>query len=158
MNLTVFAYIGWTRSLDRSVYSEGMGRMWRLPNRQRSDNRCFKIPLSIGEALYKPYADLQALTVRPRRGIFWPTDEELAPCPALVQLYRETVAAIERTAPQPFHRNHKEIEPSGEVSRLLDSCTFLRHCREEAAVLTEPEWYAMVSNVGRCADGAEAVH
>ena len=27
--------------------------------------------------------------------------------------------------------------------RLVDACAFLRHCRDDAATLTEPEWYQM---------------
>lgn len=82
-------------TLDRSIYSMGKGRMWRLANRRRSDTDRQKVPLSIREVLHKSSADIEALTRRPRKGLFWPADEELSPCPALVQLYQDTAAAIE---------------------------------------------------------------
>jgi hypothetical protein len=83
-------------TLDRSVYSMGRGRMWRLPNRRRTDTGRHKVPLSIREVLHKPHGDLEGLTLRPRKGVFWPPDEDLSPCPGLVQLYQETLSAIER--------------------------------------------------------------
>jgi hypothetical protein len=83
-------------TLDRGIYSSGKGRMWRLPNRLRTDTGRYKVPVTIREALHTSYADLEAFTRRPRRGIFWPVDAELSPCTALVQLYHETAAAIER--------------------------------------------------------------
>jgi Primase C terminal 1 (PriCT-1) len=87
--------------LDLSVYSGGKGRMWRLPNRRRTDTGRYKVPLSIGEVLHKPYADLEALTLRPRKGIFWPPDDELSPCLPLVALYQETVATLKDVHPAP---------------------------------------------------------
>lgn len=100
-------------SLDRGVYSAGMGRMWRLPNRRRSDNRRFKVPLAMREVLHRPYADLEALTHRPRKGLFWLPEGELSPCPALVELYRETTAATDRECPV-RHRRDAEMVGCGE--------------------------------------------
>jgi Primase C terminal 1 (PriCT-1) len=81
-------------TFDRSIYSLGKGRMWRLPNRRRSDTNCYKVPPAISEVLHKSYADLEALTHQPRKGIFWPSEDDLSPCPGLVELYRETTAAM----------------------------------------------------------------
>jgi Primase C terminal 1 (PriCT-1) len=86
-------------TLDRGIYSGGKSRMWRLPNRRRSENGCFKIPLALREALHTSAAELEALTHRPRKGIFWPADNELSPCPALVELYHETVASLKDVRP-----------------------------------------------------------
>jgi hypothetical protein len=144
--------------LDRSVYSGGKGRMWRLPNRQRTDTKRYKVPLSMREVLHKPYADLEALTFRPRKGIFWPTDEELSPCRGLEQLYAVTVEAIERSSLSHSPRQSAESGTGGDVDVLLSRCAFVRHCRDDAPTLSEPEWFAMVSNVSRCAGGSAAVH
>jgi hypothetical protein len=145
-------------TLDRSIYSMGKGRMWRLANRRRSDTGRYKVPLSIREVLHKPYADLEALTLRPRKGLFWPADEELSPCPAPVQLYQDTASATERQDSLVGRRAYEGVDASGDAALLLDRCAFIRHCRDDAATLTEPEWYAMVSNVVRCIDGQAAVH
>ena len=62
--------------------------MWRMPNRQRIDTQRYKVPLSMREVLHKLYADLDVLTLHPRKGIFWPADDRIGgPCPGLVQLY-----------------------------------------------------------------------
>jgi hypothetical protein len=127
-------------TLDRSIYSMGKGRMWRLPNRRRSDTGRYKVPLSIREVLYKPYAALEALTVRARKGIFWPPEEDLSPCPGLVELYQETAVAIERT-PDAHHPYDRAGSAShGDVSVLIDRCAFIRHCQDDAAMLSEPQW------------------
>jgi len=91
-------------TLDHSVYSGGQGRMWRLPNRRRSENGRFKIPLAPREVLHTPSAEIEALAHRPRKGIFWPMENELSPCPALVELYHETLANLKD--PRPAQTGH----------------------------------------------------
>jgi putative DNA primase/helicase len=145
-------------TLDRGIYSGGKGRMWRLVNRQRSDTGRYKIPVTMQEVLHKPYADLEALTLSPRKGMFWPAEEDFSRCPGLVQLYQETAAAVERAASVCPHCARDASPRHGDVDVLLSRCAFLRHCRDDAATLPEPEWYSMVSNVARCRHGAEAVH
>lgn len=73
--------LGIAPSLDHGIYSGGKGQMWRLPNRLRSDTERFKVALAIREVLHKPDTNLEALTTSPRKGIFWPPDDELSPCP-----------------------------------------------------------------------------
>jgi hypothetical protein len=65
---------------------------------------------------------------------------------------------MERQDSLPTRRGSEGVDVSGDVHLLIDRCAFIRHCRDEAATLTEPEWYSMVSNVGRCIDGQAAVH
>jgi hypothetical protein len=86
-------------TLDRGIYSMGKGRMWRLPNRRRSDTGRYKVPFSMREVLHKPYADLEVLTRRPRKGLFWPSDEDLSPCSVLGQLYQQVIATLGDTSP-----------------------------------------------------------
>ena len=45
-----------------------------------------------------------------------------------------------------------------EIRPILDGCAWLRHCLSEAATLSEPEWYAALSVVGRCKDGQRLAH
>jgi hypothetical protein len=145
-------------TLDRGIYSGGQGRMWRLPNRRRADNGRYKVPLAMPEVLYQHSADIEALTQRPRKRRCWPSDDELSPCPALVALYHDMVAAIERSLAPAARSGRSQSTAWGEVGLLLTRCAFIRHCREHATRLSEPEWYAMVSNVARCSNGAAAVH
>ena len=48
--------------------------------------------------------------------------------------------------------------PSGEFLRVLAGCPWLQHCKDDAARLPEPEWYRMLSIVGRCRDGSQIAH
>jgi len=45
-----------------------------------------------------------------------------------------------------------------DLKRILSGCAWLRHCRDDAAKLPEPSWYAMLSIVGRCEGGEAAAH
>jgi uncharacterized protein (DUF927 family) len=46
----------------------------------------------------------------------------------------------------------------GDGQRIIDKCTFCRYCRDNAAKLSEPEWYAMVTNIAPARDGVAMVH
>jgi hypothetical protein len=44
--------------------------------------------------------------------------------------------------------------PKADFRRVLDGCRWVKHCKDDAATLPEPEWYRMLSIVGRCRDGS----
>lgn len=44
------------------------------------------------------------------------------------------------------------------LERIEERCAFMRHCREDAAALTEYEWYAWLSILARCKDGERLAH
>ncbi len=48
--------------------------------------------------------------------------------------------------------------PSAEFLRVLAGCPWMQHCKDDAARLPEPEWYRMLSIVGRCRDGSRIAH
>lgn len=41
---------------------------------------------------------------------------------------------------------------------VMRSCLFLKHCKDDAATLPEPEWYAMISNLAQFDGGAEMIY
>jgi hypothetical protein len=49
-------------------------------------------------------------------------------------------------------------QPTAEFLRVLAGCPWIRHCKDDAASLSEPEWYRMLSIVGRCKDGVHLAH
>ncbi len=49
-------------------------------------------------------------------------------------------------------------KPSGEFLRVLAGCPWMHHCKDDASSLPEPEWYRMLSIVGRCKDGSRIAH
>ncbi len=48
--------------------------------------------------------------------------------------------------------------PPAEFEPILKGCAWLRHCRDDAATLPEPEWFAALSIVARCEDGYKHAH
>jgi predicted P-loop ATPase len=48
--------------------------------------------------------------------------------------------------------------PKTDVGPILQGCGWLQYCSERAASLTEPEWYAQLSIVGRCENGEHLAH
>jgi hypothetical protein len=108
-------------TLDRTVYSGGKGRMWRLVNRRRSENGRYKVPLALREVLHTASAEIEALTHRPRKGSFWPADSELSPCAPLVELYHKTIATLKEVRPaQAAHPVDARIR-EGERNTILTS-------------------------------------
>lgn len=48
--------------------------------------------------------------------------------------------------------------PPALLAPIYAQCAWLRHCRDDAASLLEPEWHAAASIIGRCQDGRAAFH
>ena len=48
--------------------------------------------------------------------------------------------------------------PPAQLDPIVNGCAWLRHCRDDAATLPEPEWYGMIGIVGRCIDGQDLAH
>ncbi len=40
----------------------------------------------------------------------------------------------------------------------LRRCAFIQHCQQNAAILSEPDWHAMISNLALCEDGNAIIH
>ncbi|HEC99063.1 MAG TPA: hypothetical protein ENN18_01580 [Proteobacteria bacterium] len=53
-----------------------------------------------------------------------------------------------------------ELDPqtSHGLETLIRECGFLQHCRDNAETLSEPLWYAMISNMAVFEGGREAIH
>jgi hypothetical protein len=51
-----------------------------------------------------------------------------------------------------------EEAPAVQVEPIVNGCAWLRHCRDDAATLVEPKWYAMLSIFGRCEEGDNQAH
>ena len=68
------------------------------------------------------------------------------------------------TAFEEFKRNteivefHAERDLVGSAERMRGKCAFIEHCIENAAILPEPMWHAMISIVAVTEDGQDKVH
>lgn len=51
-----------------------------------------------------------------------------------------------------------KVEVAPQADLILAGCEFLQHCRDDAAQLPEPHWYAMISNLAPTDGGAGLVH
>jgi hypothetical protein len=66
------------------------------------------------------------------------------------------LAPLDAPATPPAHQ--LPLYPPGDLQRILDRCGWMRHCFADAANLSEPEWYAALSIIGRCQDGEAQAH
>jgi hypothetical protein len=66
-----------------------------------------------------------------------------------IQVNPELKAHVEGPAPE---------QPMAEFLPVLAGCPGIRHCKDDAASLPEPEWYRMLSIVGRCKGGIQLAH
>jgi len=51
----------------------------------------------------------------------------------------------------------REFSPVS-IAPIMEGCAWLRHCRDDADKLPEPEWYQMLTVVARCRDAEELAH
>ena len=54
--------------------------------------------------------------------------------------------------------NIERAHETERLDRIEAQCAFMRHCREDAATLPQPEWYAWLSVVARCQNATEHAH
>ncbi|MGG4498444.1 hypothetical protein [Brevibacillus reuszeri] len=48
--------------------------------------------------------------------------------------------------------------PPSNAELIVEKCAFLRHCRDEAATLSEPKWFAMINVLAIAENGYELIH
>jgi len=55
-------------------------------------------------------------------------------------------------------KNYLKRYPKIDTHAILEGCTFLKESKDQAAELTEPQWYAALSLLGRMENGAKLAH
>ncbi|MDO4549110.1 MAG: phage/plasmid primase, P4 family [Clostridia bacterium] len=50
------------------------------------------------------------------------------------------------------------VEDRKGLERVVERCAFIQYCRENAAILPEPLWYAMITNLASFNGGRKAIH
>lgn len=55
-------------------------------------------------------------------------------------------------------KNYTSKFPTPDHNQIINDCGFLRHCRDDAATLSEPDWYDMASIVARFENGSKLFH
>ena len=56
------------------------------------------------------------------------------------------------------HNEQFSDYPPADLGKIVAGCAWLRHCRDDAATLPEPEWYASFSILVHCKDGEKLAH
>lgn len=75
-----------------------------------------------------------------------------------------TQEELQEILPEIEYTEYKESDRTlfdgvvGSGQRLMDKCEFCRYCKENAKNLSEPEWYAFVTNMSLAMDGNAFVH
>lgn len=60
--------------------------------------------------------------------------------------------------PAPHDAESTEEYPPAKLEPMCKGCAWLTHCRDDAKSLSEPEWYAMLSILGRTDAGEQSAH
>lgn len=148
------ALAGDLRTIDFDIYTRV--RLWRISGTKHGATGLYKIPLTTEELLSLDLEAIRDLAKAPR-AIDLPPDDDWQPIPELVALWRETAKPTEEPRKTGSSKPRGEFRPA-KLKPILDGCAWLRHAREHAATLPEPEWYNMLGIVGRCEGGETTAH
>jgi hypothetical protein len=138
----IYKEVAWqafaTDSTDFRVYSQGRGRMWRVPNRQRENGK-FKVPLTVDEAFTMTPKSYAALVSAPR-----PFRALAAPklCPSLALLYTQACDKVVKA------RGIKRKRNPSKTSELLQA-----RCKAVGAALP-PSILALGAGLMKPREGA----
>jgi len=78
------------------------------------------------------------------------------PAPLLGLLQKAPTRGAQDTAALPSAPPEEEDAP--DLATIMIGCLFMQHVRDNAATLSEPEWYKGLSIAARCADGRRKSH
>jgi hypothetical protein len=86
-----------------------------------------------------------------------PDDIEPHPLPGwLEEILRKR--ADEEAAAATLQKHLRDVELPSFAELIVPVCHWLRHCRDDAATLSEFEWYAALTILGRCVGGEQLAH
>ncbi len=71
--------------------------------------------------------------------------------------FEAILAGLEDPVEGPSPRAARDLPPA-KLPAILQGCAWMRHCRDDAATLAEPEWYRMLTVVARCQDAERWAH
>ena len=132
------------RRLQRTIRDAAQRRGWRLDN-TADLARVLRLPGTINRKPGLPPVAVRVLETRGTGHRFNPRDfEEWA-----------GLAADPGEDPAAAGAPAGDFAPA-DWGAIVNGCAFMRHCRDDAAALAEPDWYAMLGVVARC-DGGEAL-
>ncbi len=139
-----------SRCIDMSMYPMGKGKLLRIENIRRRNGR-YKIPVLWDELTKMPMDDLLALTAHSRQVELADPRTSVPKSESLTELFLRCQVAV--------HAGSRSRTQTRGVEAVEKECAFIRHCRDDAATLSEPEWYAMITNFAVLGPvGRELIH
>ena len=139
-----------SRCIDMSMYPMGKGKLLRIENVRRRNGR-YKIPVLWDELTKMPMDDLLALTAHSRQVELADPRTSVPKSESLTELFLRCQVAV--------HAGSRSRTQTRGVEAVEKECAFIRHCRDDAATLSEPEWYAMITNFAVLGPvGRELIH
>ena len=72
--------------------------------------------------------------------------------------FEDLLAGIDDPGERPANAPPPVDLPPAKLPPILNGCAWMRHCRDDAASLAEPEWYRMLTVVARCEDAERWAH
>jgi len=124
--------LGEPSTIDMSMYSMGKGKLLRLENVRREIGT-YKVPITWEELSNMYYSELIKLAEAPRK------IHESPPSLKAAKLLAEMFAFHQQMVHSP--PNNGLVDPA----KFIMKCKFVRHCVQNAASLSEPEWHALLS-------------
>ncbi|MEZ4525671.1 MAG: hypothetical protein R2941_07105 [Desulfobacterales bacterium] len=129
---------------------KGLGSLIALPFQGKAAQKGHTLFLDPKTGFAKPYADqwnfLKSVQKIPESDLDLLMDEWH------LGENRENPAAGQKGGTD-HHRDFAIRYPPADFEQIARLCPFIAHCREDAAVLSEPDWYVMLTISARCADG-----
>lgn len=83
-----------------------------------------------------------------------PNDVEIAPTPDWLLECIQRSKGKEKVSKRKTTRDF----PPAQIEPIVEGCGWMKHCRDDAKTLPEPEWYGMLSILGRCVGGENLAH
>lgn len=73
-------------------------------------------------------------------------------------LNKDTNSKTNQAQKTDFSSFERKIYKNIDIERLFNNCAFLRNCRDNAEILSEPEWFSMVSILAQIEESDELIH
>ena len=144
------------KGLDLAIYSSR--RMWRYPDSVHSKTNLHKIELDFSE-LSLPSETIRERARKTRDPISQGDDLQLDANETATEWIRQFAEEVDADAcDQGFTVTVTESSDQLGLPIVTARCQLFEYCHENARTLSEPLWYAMISNLCRFRGGNDKIH
>lgn len=123
--------------------------------------RIFRLPGTFNHKDPQNPREVKILEYNPKN-LYDPSEleEHFLPLEVISPIKRSKKTTPKTSSSKQHNTNHpiQQIDQIADVEIIKNECPWLKHCFDDAEVLREPEWYQMLSIIGRCKNGEEVAH